>query len=72
MNIKVEEPKKVLFSELLLGDVFKFDHDYYLVIEAIECEHDDDINAICISGNFGVAFNGNEKVERVDHELIIR
>lgn len=72
MNIRVEEPEKVLFSKLSLGDVFKFDHEYFLVIESIECEHGQDINAICISGNYGVTFDDNENVELVDHELIIK
>lgn len=72
MNIRVEEPKMVQFSLLSLGDVFKYKNNYYLKIEMIEAEHDDDINAISLRDGCGCSFIYSDLVELVEHELIIK
>lgn len=68
MKINLKEKEKVLFAELDAGQVFKFQDDYYLVLNY---EESDSFNAVSLSDSSLADFEFDDKVRPVPTTLVI-
>lgn len=78
-----KEPKRITFSDIKPGDVFKVKNDtnYYMKTERCEASYEDPFdgafmlsyrNTICLSNGKLMATDNNIQVILVDCELIIK
>ncbi len=73
MNICHEVGRKLCFMELYDGDVFIFEHEYYMKISPIRCAgHVITFNAVRLEEGQPYLFTEETKVFLIDAELKIK
>ena len=70
MKIARASNNKMLFQELLHGDVFMANDKYYM--KAFSNTNNNDDNAVCLSEGRMCCFCGSQVVYLVDCELVIK
>jgi hypothetical protein len=72
MKICNEVGRKLSFMEVYDGDVFIFEHDYYIKMSPIRCDHVTIFNAVGLAEGEPYLFSDETKVFLVDAELRIK
>lgn len=69
MKINVKAPLRIAFKALELGQVFRYDSQYYMRMKTLALP--ETYNAVCLTNGFPASFSCSTEVELVKAELIV-
>ena len=69
MKINVKAPLRIAFNALELGQVFRYDSQYYMRMKTLALP--ETCNAVCLADGLHASFSFSTEVDLVKAELIV-